>query len=158
MEDDEERRAAFEEAQQLDSVCEMKAEAAMKADEKLSKALNQSIYVGPINRELALLQCGAALSLVNLARVARECAYQRLLRSFGDVPKISLGEALPIKDLLRLGIQDPLSGFDPVTHAHVDVDALVAKFARLLDEKAEMLEEYLSLGLTAGTLTLLPNA
>lgn len=154
----EQRREAFDEAQQLTSICELKADAVLKADEKLSKAFSQSVYVGPIARDLALLQCGATLCLVNLARVARECAYQRLLRSFGNVPKISLGEALPIKDLLRLGIQDPLSGFDPVTHAHVDVDSLVARFAGLLDEKAEMLEEYLSFGLAGGLLTALPNA
>jgi DNA mismatch repair protein MLH1 len=149
---------AFEEAQQLTSICELKAEAVLKAEDKLSKAFSQSVYVGPISRELTLLQCGATLCLVNIARVARECAYQRLLRSFGNVAKISLREMLPLKELLKLGVEDPLSGFDPVKHAHVDVDALVAKFAGLLDEKAEMLEEYISLGVSNGMLSTLPNA
>lgn len=157
-EDTEQRRESFEEAQQLTALCELKADAVLRAEDKLSKALNQSVYVGPISRELALLQCGATLCMVNLARVARECAYQRLLRSFGDMPKISLREPLPLKELIRLGIQDPLSGFDPVAHAHVDVDSLVARFTSLLDEKAEMLEDYLSFDLSAGTLSSLPNA
>jgi len=133
-------------------------EAVLKAEDKLSKAFSQSLYVGPISRELTLLQCGATLCLVNIARVARECAYQRLLRSFGNVAKISLRETLPLKELLKLGVEDPLSGFDPVKHAQLDVDALVAKFAGLLDEKAEMLEEYISLGVSNGMLSTLPNA
>merc|ERR1740130_425308 len=141
LEDSAERCEAFEEAQQLTSLCEPKADAVLKTEEKLSKAFNQSVYVGPISRELVLLQCGAALCLVNLARVARECAYQRLLRSFGNVAKIVLKEPLPLKDLLKLGIQDPLSGFDPVAHAHVDVDALATRLAGVLTDKAEMLEE-----------------
>jgi len=153
-----EEREAFEEAQQLTTICELKADAVLRAEEKLSKTMNQSVYVGPISRELVLLQCGATLCLVNLARVARECAYQRLLRSFGNVAKISLKEGLPVKALLKLGIQDPLSGFDAVAHAHVDVDSLVTRLASLLDEKAEMFQEYLSLDISAGVLTSLPNA
>lgn len=156
--ENDERREAFEEAQQLTTICELKSEAVLRAQEKLSKSLNQSVYVGPISRELVLLQSGKALCLVNLARVARECAYQRLLRSFGNVPKISLREALPLKELLRLGIEDPSSGFDPVTHSQVNVDALIARFTALLEEKAEMLDEYISLGISADGLTSMPNA
>jgi DNA mismatch repair protein MLH1 len=158
MEDADERRAAFEEAQQLDSICQMKAETAMKSSDKLSEALNQSIYVGPVSRDLALLQCGAALSLVNLARVARECAYQRLIRSFGNLPSLSLKAPLPLRKLLSLGILDPGSGYDPAIHSQVNVDALAEKFALLLEEKAEMLQEYLSLVIIDGQLVSLPNA
>jgi DNA mismatch repair protein MLH1 len=156
--DGEQRNEAFDEAQQLSSICELKADAVLRADDKLSKSFNQSVYVGPVARELVLLQCGAALCLVNLARLARECANQRLLRSFGNVPKIALRDPLPVKSLLRLGIQDPDSGFDPVLHVHVDIDSLVTRFENVLAEKAEMLDEYISLGISDGMLNSLPNA
>mmetsp|Transcript_21822 Transcript_21822/g.40654 ORF Transcript_21822/g.40654 Transcript_21822/m.40654 type:complete len:795 (+) Transcript_21822:35-2419(+) len=152
------RRAAFEEAQELTSLCELKEEASRFSDGKLSASLNQSVYVGPVSRELALLQCGKALCLVNLARVARECAYQRLLRSFGDVASISLAEKLPLGELLQLGVSDPGSGYDPVAHANVDTTALVSRLAGLLEEKAEMLNEYLGLDISGGVLCSLPNA
>merc|ERR1719265_312390 len=128
------------------------SEAVLKAEEKVSKNLNKSVYVGPISRELALLQCGATLCLVNLARVLRECAYQRLLRSFGNVTKIQL------KESLTLGIEDPASGFDPIAHANVNINSLVDRFVKLLEDQAEMLDEYISLGISAGTLTSIPNA
>lgn len=152
------RKAAFEEAQELTSICELKEEAARASDGKLSMSLNQSVYVGPVSRELGLLQCGKTLCLVNLARVARECAYQRLLRSFGGVASISLAEKLPLRELLELGISDPESGYDPDVHAKVDTAALVNRLTGLLEEKAEMLSEYLALDLSGGFLCSLPNA
>jgi len=158
IEDNEALDAAFAEAQQLSSIHELKSEAALRADEKLSKSLSQSIYVGPVSRELVILQCGAALCLVNLARMARTCAYQRLLRSFGKVPCLTLKTPLPLKKVLLLGIKDPESGYDPDLHAHVDLDALVASFASLLEGKAEMLEEYISLTIVEGSIVTLPNA
>lgn len=154
----EERKAAFEEAQELTSLCELKEEASRASDVKLSKSLSQSVYVGPVSRELALLQCGKTLCLVNLARVARECAYQRLLRSFGDVASIDLAEKLPLPELLRLGVSDPGSGYDPVTHAAVDTSVLVSRLVGLLEEKAEMLSEYITLTVTGGVLCSIPNA
>ena len=75
-----ERLAVFEEAPQLTSIEELRSAVNLASDENLSKLLNQSVYVGPVNRELILLQCGASLCLANLAIMARECAYQRLLR------------------------------------------------------------------------------
>ena len=77
---DKDRIAAFEEAQQLTSIEELRKEVDRVCDDHFSKLLNQSVYVGPVNHELILLQCGASLCLANLAILARECAYQRMLR------------------------------------------------------------------------------
>jgi len=157
---EEQRKANFEEAQQLTSIYELR-EATMSAaagDAKLSKSLAGSVYVGPVSRELILVQCGAALCLVNIARVAREAAYQRLLRSFGAVNPIVLRDPLPLLDVLRLGVLDPGSGYDPDVHKHVNPDALAAKLASTLEAKSAMLAEYLSLDLSGGNVVTLPNA
>eukprot|EP00929_Paragymnodinium_shiwhaense_P062415 TRINITY_DN3115_c3_g1_i1.p1 TRINITY_DN3115_c3_g1~~TRINITY_DN3115_c3_g1_i1.p1 ORF type:complete len:824 (-),score=227.06 TRINITY_DN3115_c3_g1_i1:150-2543(-) len=143
--EEEQRRAVYEEAQRLTSVCELRTATATVADAKLTKSLQQSVFVGPVSRELALLQCGKALCMVNLARAARECAEQRLLRQFGAVSPLVLKEPLPLREVVRLGILDPDSGYDPDAHKDVDVEALGQKLTSLLLEKAEMLNEYISL-------------
>lgn len=158
-EDEETRRAAFRDAQQLTSIAELRANAQLQeVDREFSKGLNHSVYVGPVSRDLVLLQCGGSLCLANLTILAREFAYQRLLRLFGGVGRITLRQPLPVEALLRLGIQDPGSGYDHAAHADVDVPGLVAQFAALLDEKAEMLTEYFMLDIVDGMLTSLPNA
>eukprot|EP00931_Biecheleriopsis_adriatica_P002295 TRINITY_DN10302_c0_g1_i1.p1 TRINITY_DN10302_c0_g1~~TRINITY_DN10302_c0_g1_i1.p1 ORF type:complete len:779 (+),score=205.27 TRINITY_DN10302_c0_g1_i1:33-2339(+) len=154
-----ERRAAFEEAQQLTSIEELREAAKLAGDDKLSKSVLQSVYVGPVNRELVLLQCGAALCLTNLAILARECAYQRLLRLIGGVGSIELAEPLPLQDLMKLGILDPDSGYDPEAHKSVDIEALALRFASILTEKAELLNEYfmLELDIEGGKVKAVPN-
>jgi len=136
------RQAAFEEAQQLSSIEELREAAELAGDSNFSKSVHQSVYVGPVSNELVLLQCGRALCLANLAILARECAYQRLLRLFGGVGSISLAAPLPLGELLQLGIEDPDSGYDPEVHRSVDVEGLAARFVALLLEKAELLNEY----------------
>jgi len=141
----EQRLAAFEEARQLTSVEELREAVKLVGDEQLSKTMHQSVFVGPASRELVLIQCGASLCLANLAVLARECAYQRLLRLIGGIGSIMLAEPQPLLELLKLGILDPDSGYDPSCHSSVDIDALAARFVDLLREKAELLNEYFML-------------
>lgn len=154
------RAAIFEEAQSLLSVQELRAAVAVaaSADGGLSQRLNTSVYVGPVDHELVLLQCGSALCLVNLVIVAREFAYQRLLRLFGGPGCISLKQPLPLKETLKLGVLDPESGYDPAVHAAVDVDSLAARLAGVLEAKAELLSEYFMMELDDGSLLSVPNA
>ncbi|CAK9041056.1 unnamed protein product [Durusdinium trenchii] len=142
---DSDRMAAFEEAQQLTSVEELRKAVDLACDEKFSTLLNQSIYVGPVNHELVLLQCGASLCLANLAILARECAYQRLLRLIGGFGCMTLEEPLPLSDLMKLGLRDPQSGYDENLHAHEDMVSLERRFEMLLLEKADLLREYFML-------------
>jgi len=130
----------------------------LAADAELSKVISQSVYVGPVNRDFIVLQSGPSLCLVNIARLACECAYQSVLRSFGGLSSIILTDHLPLEELLKLGILDPGSGYDSNKHAHVDMDGLVAQQTALLNAKAEMLNEYLSIGIAEGKLASLPNA
>lgn len=157
-EDEASRKAAFDEAQQLTSISELRAASALASDKELTLSLNQSVYVGPVSRELALLQCGPALCLVNIAILAREFSYQRVLRLFGGPGRTLLREPLSLEATLRLGIQDPGSGYDPVEHADVDVAKLAGQFASLLTERAQMLHEYLMLDIEQGMIKGLPNA
>jgi len=141
----------------LTSICELREAVPLLSDVKLSKTLNQSVYVGPVTRDLVLLQCGPTLSLVNLARIGRECAYQRLLRLFGGVGCFALKEPLPLQEVLELGINDPGSGYDPERHKSVDVQGLAKQMASILVGKAEMLQEYFSMEISDGQLRALPN-
>merc|ERR1712008_166939 len=152
------REAALEEAQQLSSIRELKEACALAGDAALSKRLNQSVYVGPATGDLVLLQCGAVLCLVNLVLLARECAYQRLLRMLGGVGSLVLKTPLPLQDLLKQGILDPGSGYDPSKHVGVDVDALAARFAARLTDKVDMLHEYFMFSFADGMLLAFPNA
>jgi len=152
------REAAVEEAQQLTSGCELKESCTLAGDAELSKRLNQSVYVGPATGDLVLLQCGAVLCLVNLVVLARECAYQRLLRMLGGVGSLVLKTPLPLQHLLKQGILDPGSGYDPSKHVGIDVDALATRFAALLTDKAEMLHEYFMFSFSDGMLIAFPNA
>lgn len=152
------RHAAFNEAQQLTSLLELRASTALACDKEFAQSVNQSVYVGPVSRELVLLQCGASLCLANMVVLAREFAYQRLLRLFGGPGRTFLREPLGLQETLRLGIQDPGSGYDPIEHADVDVEALANQFAALLVERAEMLHEYFMLDIEDGLIKGLPNA
>ncbi|CAE7938426.1 Mlh1, partial [Symbiodinium sp. KB8] len=155
----EERRAAFAEAQQLTSIEELRISAAVAGDAELSELVNKSVYVGPVTRELVLLQCEKSLCMVNIAILARECAYQRVLRLIGGVGCITLAEPLPLAELLKLGIQDPDSGYDPELHASVDIEAMATRFVTLLLEKAELLNAYfmLEIDVSGKRLKTLPN-
>lgn len=73
VEDEEEKasRAAFEEAQQLTSVQELKARITQVADKSLTERIGKAVYVGPADRELVVVQCGKLLCLVNLVILAQ---------------------------------------------------------------------------------------
>jgi len=94
--------------------------------------------------------------MVNLCLLSKECAYQRLLRSFGGLATITL-EPMCLEEVLRVGILDPRSGYDE-KNANEDVNTLVVRFSKLLSERAEMLEEYVSLVIKDKKLCALPNA
>mmetsp|Transcript_46364 Transcript_46364/g.110402 ORF Transcript_46364/g.110402 Transcript_46364/m.110402 type:complete len:793 (+) Transcript_46364:53-2431(+) len=149
---------AFREAQQLTSIHELKQVVQRHASAELAKQMKASVYIGPVNRELALIQCGPVLRLVNLRLCAQEVAYQRLLRSFGLVSSFVLKEPLPLRELLHLGVMDPESGYDSKQHEHVDIGDLVTQLVQLLESKAEMLWEYVSLHISEGKLLAIPNA
>mmetsp|Transcript_35630 Transcript_35630/g.65287 ORF Transcript_35630/g.65287 Transcript_35630/m.65287 type:complete len:796 (+) Transcript_35630:75-2462(+) len=149
---------AFREAQQLTSIQELKQTVQRHGSSLVTKQMKSSVYIGAVDRELSLIQFGSALRLVNVRACAQEVAYQRLLRSFGMVSSFVLAEPLPIARLLRVGILDPDSGYDPEQHLDVDIDVLVQQFQTLLTSKAEMLWEYVSLHIQDGMLLALPNA
>ncbi|CAJ1427999.1 unnamed protein product [Effrenium voratum] len=136
------RMAAYQEAQELTSVEELRKAVEADCDEQLSKLLNQSVFVGPVNHELVLLQCGASLCLANMAILAREYAYQRLLRLIGGMGSIQLSEGLPLKDLLRMGLEDPEAA---AALSDKPCAQLLERFEALLLEKAELLKEYFML-------------
>mmetsp|Transcript_18182 Transcript_18182/g.42286 ORF Transcript_18182/g.42286 Transcript_18182/m.42286 type:complete len:785 (+) Transcript_18182:52-2406(+) len=148
---------AFREAQQLTSIHELKQAVQRHNSNLVTKQMQSSVYIGAVDRELALVQCGSVLRLVNMRACAQEVAYQRLLRSFGMVSSFILTEPLPLGKLLHLGIIDPDSGYDPGVHADVDISVLVQQFQTLLESKAEMLWEYVSLHIQDGMLLALPN-
>ena len=73
---------------------------------------------------------------------------------------ITLTEPVPLAELMKLGIQDPDSGYDPKIHASVDIDAMASRFVSLLLDKAELLNAYfmLEIDVPSKSLKSVPNA
>lgn len=150
------RQEVFAEAQSLSSVAELRAEVAKQEDSKLSK-WNQSVYVGPVNHELALLQCGSALCLANIVILARECSFQRLLRRIGGMGSLQLNPPLQLKETLRQGVLHCDSGYDQVKDS-LNVEEVLDECLSLLQQKAELLREYFMMEIKDGHLLSVPNA
>merc|ERR1719387_1629254 len=105
------RLVSFHEAQGLSSIIALQKDVRAASDAGLTKMLSTAVYVGPVDREVVLVQCASKLCMINLVLLSKECAYQSILRSFGAVARITL-EPLCLEELLRLGIADPRSGYE----------------------------------------------
>ena len=64
-------------------------------------------------------------------------------RLIGGIGCITLVEPLPVRELVKLGLRDPESGYDEKVHS--DLTTLEDRFVALLLEKADLLSEYFML-------------
>lgn len=114
----------------------------------------QHVYVGVIDALHVLLQHQTKLYVVHIGVVSEEFFYQQTLHRWGNLALISLSSPAPIVDLCVLALRDPRAGWKPADGAPVDIGKAVA---RLLSEKAEMLEEYVSLVIRDDAIVALPQ-
>ena len=99
-----------------------------------------------------LLQHLTKLYAVHLGAVTQAFFYQQALRLWGNLAHISLAAPVALYDLARAGLADPASGYAPPAGSDAEEEAdLVARgVVDLLQEKAEMVGEYLSVTIADG--------
>mmetsp|Transcript_81135 Transcript_81135/g.216779 ORF Transcript_81135/g.216779 Transcript_81135/m.216779 type:complete len:640 (-) Transcript_81135:70-1989(-) len=136
---------------ELTSVNNLVRSIAEQADSVWTESLTQSVFVGSVSEDLALLQTGSQLILVNLEAVALEAAYQMLLRNFGCHKAICFAPPIPISPLLTSFLKS--HGSCSLAEAQETADAAVA----FLVSKSEMLSEYFGMCFAKEGLQRLPQ-
>lgn len=135
----------------------------------LQALFSQHTYVGLVDRRYVLLQHLTKLYVVHIGVTSEAFFYQHTLRSWGNLSTIRLAPPAPIAKLFLLagGGDEPVNARDEPLHELVSgvpstaysQAALEAgeRAAELLEEKAEMLLEYLSIEVRDGCLCTLPQ-
>jgi len=109
----------------------------------LRKLIANHSFVGSIDRQFALVQHETSLYIINTPKVTEEMFYQIAINDFGNFDVLRLNPPAPISALAEIALDNTEeSGW---TEADGD-KTMLAKFAdRLLKEKREMLDDYLSI-------------
>ncbi|PVG01895.1 DNA mismatch repair protein MutL [Serendipita vermifera] len=127
----------------LTSVGELRAEVLDNRHRGFAEILEKHIFVGIADCKLclSLLQCDTKLYLVNHAALAEEFFYQIGLRQFGNMHKIKLEPAPPLRELIKLAV-----AADPeFSESGMAIDEGADTIAQILVDRAEMLEEYFAI-------------
>jgi len=109
----------------------------------LRKLIANHSFVGSIDRQFALVQHETSLYIINTPKVTEEMFYQIAINDFGNFDVLRLNPPAPISALAEIALDNTEeSGW---TEADGD-KTMLANFAdRLLKEKREMLDDYLSI-------------
>lgn len=120
----------------------------------LRELFQNHTFVGCVNRRYSLVQHKTELYLINTRRVSEELFYQLMLKNFGRFGVFQLSEPAPIYDLAILALDLEECGW---TEADGPKEELARYMSTFLISKAEMLDDYFSLGINAsGEITSLP--
>eukprot|EP00397_Hematodinium_sp_SG-2012_P014424 GEMP01014664.1.p1 GENE.GEMP01014664.1~~GEMP01014664.1.p1 ORF type:complete len:633 (+),score=151.13 GEMP01014664.1:112-2010(+) len=76
-----------------------------------TQTITRSVWVGIVDDQLALVQFGSSLHMINMFIVGQEFAYQMLLHNCGSQARCAIEPACSLKDVFVAGIRDPASGF-----------------------------------------------
>lgn len=139
---------------ELSSIHRLLRNVTQNAHRGLAALFRQHIYVGAVDASYVLLQHQTKLYVVHIGAVSEAYFYQQTLHRWGNLAMLTLSSPAPIVDLCVLALRDPRAGWRPVDGAPADIGAAVA---RLLADKAEMLEEYVSLVIRDGAIAALPQ-
>ena len=133
--------AEEEAAEQLTSVAELLAEAAVDSHPGLLEVLRRHTWVGLASDSWALAQHGTKLYLLAAPRIARELFRQLALRRFGRLAALRLQPPAPLEALLLEAAGEVAEG---------ERAEWAACSAQLLLAKGPMLAEYFSVGVEQG--------
>lgn len=139
---------------ELSSIHRLLRVVTQNAHRGLAVLFRQHIYVGAVDASYVLLQHQTKLYVVHIGAVSEEFFYQQTLHRWGNLALLTLSSPAPIVDLCVLALRDPRAEWRPADGAPADIGAAVA---RLLTDKAEMLEEYVSLVIQDGAIVALPQ-
>ena len=138
----------------------------------LQALFSQHTFVGVVDRRYALLQHLTRLFVVHMGIASEAFCYQAVLRQWGNLAKIRLATPASIAELYLLGrAAAAASSEEPFSATAGTEDALMAavtapsaamraradEAAALLEDKAEMLGEYVSLEIHEGQLHAIPQ-
>lgn len=120
----------------------------------LRELFRNHTFVGCVNQRYCLVQHKTELYLINTRRVSEELFYQLMLKNFGRFGLYQLSEPAPIYDLAMMALGLEECGW---TEADGPKEELARYMSSFLTSKAEMLDDYFSLGINeAGEITSLP--
>jgi len=137
------------------SVHELLSEIDTGCHTAMQSILKQYVYVGVVDRIRSLIQYQTKLYLIHHAHLAQELFRQLALRRFGQATRLRLDGEVFIETFTRAGLDCEGVNWKPEDG---DKETIVANVVSLLQEKAEMLYEYFSIGISEnGLLTHLPD-
>eukprot|EP00916_Digyalum_oweni_P000431 GHVL01000762.1.p1 GENE.GHVL01000762.1~~GHVL01000762.1.p1 ORF type:complete len:698 (+),score=158.50 GHVL01000762.1:232-2094(+) len=114
--------------------------------ETVSDWLKDSVWVGPVDTQLALIQAKTRLLLVNLITIGRHLAYVHLLRYLGSYDIMKFRPPLPLSEMLWVAIQFNNSGFEPEgIHKGVDPRKWALKLCQKLIDNRLILSNYFNI-------------
>ncbi|XP_070396428.1 DNA mismatch repair protein Mlh1-like [Dermacentor albipictus] len=120
----------------------------------LRELFRNHTFVGCVNQRYSLVQHKTELYIINTRRVSEELFYQLMLKNFGRFGLYQLSEPAPIYDLAMMALGLEECGW---TEADGPKEELARYMSTFLTSKAEMLEDYFSLGINeSGEITSLP--
>lgn len=118
----------------------------------------QHVYVGRIDARYLLLQHLTKLFVVHIGAVSEAFFYQQALRQWGNLSAIRLRSPISVHGLAIAGLNDHASGYSASGESREEeTDHIAHGIVDLLNEKAEMLKEYLMLEIVDGHLCSLPQ-
>ena len=126
----------------LTSVIEIRNAIVDNCSHECRNLIANHIFVGLVDKELALLQHETKLFLVNTTRLSNLMFRQIIFSQFGDLPVLKLCPPPRVCDLAMLAVEDPESGWKPEDG---EKSELVDQVVKILKQHKEMLADYFSL-------------
>lgn len=108
----------------------------------LRKMLEESSFIGHVDKDRFILQSGTTMFLCNSRNLRKEVFYQILLWEFENFSALELEEPLPVYDLAMIGLESCRSGW---TEEDGPREQLAGRITNILSEKAQILKEYYGL-------------
>ncbi|KAK8768613.1 hypothetical protein V5799_014920 [Amblyomma americanum] len=120
----------------------------------LQELFRNHTFVGCVNQRYCLVQHKTELYLINTRKISEELFYQLMLKNFGRFGMYQFSEPAPIYDLAMMALDLEECGW---TEADGPKEELARYMSTFLASKAEMLDDYFSLGINeSGEITSLP--
>ncbi|KAG9043599.1 DNA mismatch repair protein [Tulasnella sp. UAMH 9824] len=125
-------------------------EADAVANAGFGEIVEKHTFVGVVDLKLSLslIQHSTKLYLVNHGSLAEEMFYQLALRQFGNFSRIKLEPPPPIRHLIKLAVD---AEGDKVKESGMSPEEVTDEIAKLIAERAELLDEYFSIKLNEKT-------
>jgi len=139
---------------ELTSIRSMVQELIDNCHSGLKEFFNDCIFVGCLDHAFCLAQFKTKLYLINLEVISKELIYQKVLKGFSDFDSIRFTTPLPIKELLEISLDSPISGWMPNDGPK---DKIAEYLANLIITKKDILLEYYSIEIVDGMVVAIPQ-